>query len=1057
MASIADTFIPLNIEHLDRVLSELEHFADAEWKSFGLKCGLHYNTLKAIERDAGSTKECFTECVACWLMMKDNVSKKGKPTLERLADIVEKIGDKATAKKIRIHNGIVVKGLEIHQVTQSVPINSSKCSTLSRWFVRLIPVLVIISLVAVYMAWAFNPTVNSPIDEYALKLREKYNKTLTRYKDPDINKYPAAGPTAPVVPFISLKLIRLKSYQKKADAEFLHSVDKEILEHDNFEKIKIDDILKPLTGKSTLAKELALQWAERTDKLLNNFKIIILIPLRLEIYQKAENIEDLLIYVEDIDMVKITSSINRARGAEVLWILDGFDELPHHLRNSSTSIFIKLIKGDILPKSTVIVTSRHAATDRLLTFLEDDSKHIVLRGFGPNEILEYVSKYFKNEVVLFEFQSHYSGNTVIENMLYNPMNCFIMCKIFTDFIHTKNNKYPITMTAIYNYYVRVILKRHLIDARVSDINYEMPQNLIREIDFNIPELIDIWEDFYFLSKVAYNGVMKQEYVFGKELHNVLKLSMMDTISSFTGFDKDESSSFIHTTLQDYLAAIYLVNNPGSMFTEIDMKQNSNLEDVFIFYVGLSKHIDRKIGTLDMLRTNVFRDSYNLIYLGISSLLLRCLYENYLLLHNQDYNLVSGHTWSIANVPLNNFDYFIAGYIAAAHNITLRINVSHATQLTAFKKGLQFQQNSVNGKINIRLHYLDFSKADPVAEVNLPSDAVIGLNLMLKLDINSICQLISKFPLLEELLIVIYDKFDCYSTISEHPLMKLKELERLAIVIMTYNYKSILELLKQFVVPRRPLKHLVVVVPLKIIDIYMYREILDLEVQRSLDLLRIQVFIDVIVFSKSTFKYTYGETLEFILNKETNSLTFNYYQLFVHLLGATHKIQLSSFTSYVYYKVKEKMVYRLAITIYSEPVTSSLNKFISAFVNFTSKMNITTNFDATDYINHTIKLNGSMYAVVLPGVPVPYIAETTVTDYRNLDRNILFFFGFFTGCFASVSFNSYLYFNCPRHAFYVINFIAIIITLITSPPSYILLSYYYYYYYYYVRVNVPDYY
>uniref|UniRef100_A0A1X7UWT5 NACHT domain-containing protein n=1 Tax=Amphimedon queenslandica TaxID=400682 RepID=A0A1X7UWT5_AMPQE len=539
-----------NIEHLDRVLSELEHFADAEWKSFGLKCGLHYNTLKAIERDAGSTKECFTECVACWLMMKDNVSKKGKPTLERLADIVEKIGDKATAKKIRIHNGIVVKGLEIHQV---------------------------------YMAWAFNPTVNSPIDEYALKLREKYNKTLTRYKDPDINKYPAAGPTAPVVPFISLKLIRLKSYQKKADAEFLHSVDKEILEHDNFEKIKIDDILKPLTGKplrfvliegepgigkSTLAKELALQWAERTDKLLNNFKIIILIPLRLEIYQKAENIEDLLIYVEDIDMVKITSSINRARGAEVLWILDGFDELPHHLRNSSTSIFIKLIKGDILPKSTVIVTSRHAATDRLLTFLEDDSKHIVLRGFGPNEILEYVSKYFKNEVVLFEFQSHYSGNTVIENMLYNPMNCFIMCKIFTDFIHTKNNKYPITMTAIYNYYVRVILKRHLIDARVT-----------------------------------YNGVMKQEYVFGKELHNVLKLSMMDTISSFTGFDKDESSSFIHTTLQDYLAAIYLVNNPGSMFTEIDMKQNSNLEDVFIFYVGLSKHIDRKIGTLDMLRTN----------------------------------------------------------------------------------------------------------------------------------------------------------------------------------------------------------------------------------------------------------------------------------------------------------------------------------------------------------------------------------------------------------------------------------------------------------------------
>ncbi|XP_019862885.1 PREDICTED: NACHT, LRR and PYD domains-containing protein 3-like [Amphimedon queenslandica] len=667
------------------------------------------------------------------------------------------------------------------------------------------------------MAWAFNPTVNSPIDEYALKLREKYNKTLTRYKDPDINKYPAAGPTAPAVPFIPPKLIRLKNHQEKADAEFLHSIDKEILKHDNFEKIKIGDLLKPLRdkplkfvliegepgiGKSTLVKELALRWAKRTDKLLNNFKILFFIPLRLEIYQKAESIEDLI----DVECINIISLIKRARGAGVLWILDGFDELPHHLRKSSTSIFIKLIKGDILPKSTVIVTSRHAATDPLLIFLEDDSKHIALRGFGSTEILKYASKYFKNQVVLFEFQSHYSGSTVIENMLYNPMNCFIMCKIFTDFIHTKNNnKYPITMTAIYNYYVRALLKRHLIDAQVIDINYEMPPHLIREIDFNISKLNDTWEDFYYLSRVAYKGVIKQEYVFGKELHNVSKLSMMDTIISFTGFDKDESSSFIHTTLQDYFAAIYLVNNPGSMFTETDMNQNSNLEDVLIFYVGLSKHIDRKIGTLDMLRTNVFHGSYNLIYLGISSLLLRCIYENDLLLHNQDYNLDFGHTWSIANVPMNNFDYFIAGYIAATHNITLRINVSHATQLTAFKKGLQFQQNSVNGKINIRLHYLDFSRADPVAEVDLPSDAVIGLNLMLDLDVYSICQIISKFPLLEELLIKIDDKFDCHSTILEHPLMKLKELERLAIVIMTYNYKSILEILKQFVVPERPLK------------------------------------------------------------------------------------------------------------------------------------------------------------------------------------------------------------------------------------------------------------
>ena len=859
----------------------------------------------------------------------------------------------------------------------------------------LVPVLVVI-LVPICIACAFNLTVTSPIDEYALKLREKYDITLTRYKDPNINKYPAAGPTAPAVPFIPPKLIRLKSYQKKADAKFLHNINKKILEHDNFEKMEINDILKPLTdkqlrfvliegepgiGKSTLAKQLALQWAKRTDKLLNNFKILIFIALRLEIYQKAENVEDLVINLDDINKTEIAQSIKKTKGADVFWILDGFDELPYHLRNSSTSIFIKLIKGDILSKSTVIVTSRHAASLPLLTFLEDDSKHIALRGFGYNEILEYASKYLKNDTIVSEFQSFYSGNTVIENMLYNPMNCFIMCTVFNDFIHMKNNEYPPTMTAIYNYYVRALLQRHLIDTKVIDIDYEMPPHLICKIDFNNPVLIGTWEDFYYLSKVAYHGVIKQEYIFGKELCDVPKLSMMDTIISFTGFDKDKSSSFIHTTLQDYFAAIYLFNNPHFMFTENDIKQNSNLEDVFIFYVGLSKYIDREIGTPDMLRINVFHDYVyrsNKIYLGISSLWLRCIYENSLLLHNKNYHLVDyGHAWSIADQPMNNFDYFIAGYIVAAHNITVRINVSHLTELTAFKKGLQFQQNSVNGKINIGLHLLEFS-GDPMADLDLPNDAVIGLNLMLKLDTYSICQIISKFPLLEELYIVINYKFHSYSTILEHPLMKLSKLKRLVIAIMTYNYNSILELLRQLVLPGRPLKQLIVLVP--IIDTYMYTEILDITVQSSLDELRIQLLSDMILLSKSTFKYIHGETLEIILNKEKNSLTVNYYQLYVHHLGTTNKIQLNSFTSFVYYKVNNKKVHRLEITIYSEPATS-LNEFISAFMNFTSKMNITTNLNTADYINHKIKINGSMYAVVSPAHRVQYEAESTATNYE----------------------------------------------------------------------------
>uniref|UniRef100_A0A1X7TIB3 Death domain-containing protein n=1 Tax=Amphimedon queenslandica TaxID=400682 RepID=A0A1X7TIB3_AMPQE len=205
------------------VLSELQHFADAEWKSFGLKCGLHYNTLKAIERDAGSTKECFRECVACWLKRKDNVDTKGKPTLERLADIVEETGDNATAEEIRICNGIVKPpklDLEFHQAVTMIyssilyaPHSASDVMANTATTIQMpnVPVTQSHS--------EQKHDVASVIDDYASEIREKYNEILTKYKNPNNDKYPAAGPTAPdkaVVSFIPLNLIKVKSLQKKS-------------------------------------------------------------------------------------------------------------------------------------------------------------------------------------------------------------------------------------------------------------------------------------------------------------------------------------------------------------------------------------------------------------------------------------------------------------------------------------------------------------------------------------------------------------------------------------------------------------------------------------------------------------------------------------------------------------------------------------------------------------------------------------------------------------------------------------------------------------------------
>ena len=91
-----------DITNLNDALTKLKQFPKDRWRKFGLRCGLHYGTLKTIQANYPRDVEgCFTECVTCWLRREDAVDKEGKPTLQRLADIVEAVGDKPTAENIR--------------------------------------------------------------------------------------------------------------------------------------------------------------------------------------------------------------------------------------------------------------------------------------------------------------------------------------------------------------------------------------------------------------------------------------------------------------------------------------------------------------------------------------------------------------------------------------------------------------------------------------------------------------------------------------------------------------------------------------------------------------------------------------------------------------------------------------------------------------------------------------------------------------------------------------------------------------------------------------------
>ena len=936
-----------DITNLNDVLTKLRpQFSTNEWMGFGLECGLHHCTLKKIQADnPKDTEGCFTECVACWLKRKDDVDKKGKPTLQRLADIVENVGDKATADKIRSCRSLN------NECTHCSYINFFIASTTSytvSWWVIAISVLTLtitISLILLYTLQPHNGTI--VMDRYASEIRDMYSKALAKYMDLSYSKYPAAGPYVPFIPLIS---IMVKGNRKKDADWLLNATVKEVLQNEETKKIPIEDILKQMTnqrlrlvliegepgiGKSTLAKELVLRWAKQSDQLLNSHTMVIFIQLRFDTYNSATSIDDLFIDTGEVELKELILEVKKRKGAGVLWILDGFDELPYHLRNQS--VFIQLIKGDVLPESTVLVTGRPVASKPLLEFLENDSKRISLRGFDSDKTLEYAKRYFNDGGIVSEFYSYYSGNLVIENMLYNPMNCYIVCTIFNDFITNNDKQYPRTMTELYNHYVRVLLKRHLIDVGMIDKHYNMPQYLINESSFNNSELQSVWNNFSILSEIAHNGVAEQKYIFGRELHHVTKLSMMNTIISFSVFDPDESSSFIHTTLQEYFAAVYVINNPDleSTYNFYVYTRNPSLKVVLTFYVGMLKMINRKLGneTLAALKHYISTLARQIrgdeLYLGKT--LLRCFYEHDSLI----YNIGLPPMVYTNRCQSSIFDYYIIGYLVATHNITFAVRLTDPAQSKALNKGLQ-SHSTIQGNLKITL----LPNKDTIPTIlediiNMPSHVpIIMFNfcpMARKHSLHNVeillYHIISKFESLQKI-IIDYILFN--STALGGPVLNLTQLNELKLMI-NCSHEDDLKLLKQLTAPGRPLRILI----LKCYKSYGSTDILNLiKHQSSLEELRIP-----------SLAHNTRDSTATVWHKCNDSLTVSRYFSFMHpefqspvmnnqsVINSVMEIQLKSFTTIIKFynhDLEKGLEVYINITIYSEPVKSELRSFINAY-------------------------------------------------------------------------------------------------------------------------------
>ena len=196
----------------------------------------------------------------------------------------------------------------------------------------------------------------------------------------------------------------------------------------------------PGSGKSTLTVHICQRWGK--GELFQQFTVVILVQLRDPAVQRAQTVADLL-PVENAE--EIAAELIATNGRGVLWVLDGWDELPPHLQQDSISC--KLIKR-ILSECSVVVTSRPISSGDLHPMV---SSRIEVLGFTPEEQRQYFTECLKGDTKALEaLLEKVQENPVVQSICYLPLNAAFI-------VHTFKYRGQSLPNTVYEIYLSVIL------------------------------------------------------------------------------------------------------------------------------------------------------------------------------------------------------------------------------------------------------------------------------------------------------------------------------------------------------------------------------------------------------------------------------------------------------------------------------------------------------------------------------------------------------------------------------------------------------------------------
>ena len=337
----------------------------------------------------------------------------------------------------------------------------------------------------------------------------------------------------------------------------------------------------PGVGKTTLSLFCIDEWVN--EKAFGEFEIVLFLPLRqikphseTSVVSNFELLNEALTQIQMYEVPLRSSLFHyliQNDGEGVLIIADGWDELNEEERHSGALLY-EVLLGGFLSHASVIVTSRPSANGIPLEAID---KYIKILGFNEETIMRYIHSKFTDEpqkghCLMKEMES----NQILKGMCTIPLNCSIVCNLHQYHSASLDKFHSVTtVTKLYKEYVFTLL---------SDDN-----QCICTFDA-IP--LDMQKPWWNICKLAFSTMKVNKLVFSLEelIVDHFHFKLLQKLECGTSTKTENCYQFLHVTLQEFLAAVYISNKLSALEQNEVYKmygKSSHFELVWKYFLGLS--------------------------------------------------------------------------------------------------------------------------------------------------------------------------------------------------------------------------------------------------------------------------------------------------------------------------------------------------------------------------------------------------------------------------------------------------------------------------------------